>query len=117
MILRAYLKKSISINFLERRLISTGIYIQFSETRNNFFIKKLIDTKTICLIHFMDKEKKKFKEIKVLIINISFKPFLIIPYEKIGIMNITKNTEIKWESSDILNQSRRGSDSFGSTGI
>ncbi|WP_238783799.1 dCTP deaminase/dUTPase family protein [Blattabacterium cuenoti] len=118
MFLRAYIKKSISINFLERRLISTGIYIHFDETRNNLIVKKNF-LKTICLVFFTEKMKKidsKSKEIKIIIINISLKSILIHPYDPIAIVNITKEIKIEWKLSNILNKSVRGSGSFGSTG-
>ncbi|WP_238784454.1 dCTP deaminase/dUTPase family protein [Blattabacterium cuenoti] len=108
---------------MERILIPTAIYIKLSKiNENHFFIKKkIIDSRTVCLIHFSEKKSPTdffLKQIKIVIINLSLKSILIIqPYEKIAIMDITKTPEIKWKSSNKLNKSIRGSNSFGSTGI
>ncbi|WP_185862723.1 dCTP deaminase/dUTPase family protein [Blattabacterium cuenoti] len=123
-VLEANVEKSIYINYLERKLIPTGLYIEFYKLkRKNFFIKKkLINTGTICLIHFSEKKKNPSKmnlyiEIQIVIINISLKYILIKPYQKIVIMEIYQENEIKWKKCSILNESIRGENSFGSTGI
>lgn len=124
-VLEANVEKSIDINFLGRELIPTNLYVEFYKLKKkNFFIKKkLIRTTTICFIHFSEKKKISvknesiYREIQIVIINISLKPILIKPYQKIAIMEIYQENEIKWKKSSILNQSMRGENSFGSTGI
>ncbi|AWU43969.1 deoxyuridine 5'-triphosphate nucleotidohydrolase [Blattabacterium sp. (Cryptocercus kyebangensis)] len=125
-ILKANIQKPIFIIFLERKLISTGFYLKFSKNiKKDFFIKKkFIDTGTICIIHISDKKKEiekgdnqYYKELKVIIINISLKNILIQPNEKIAIMDVYPEIEIKWKKCSILNKSKRGNNSFGSTGI
>lgn len=124
-VLEANVEKSIYINLLERKLIPTGLYVEFYKLkRKNFFIKrKLIRTVTIFFIHFSEKKKISvknesiYREIQIVIINLSLKPILIKPYQKIAIMEIYQENEIKWKKCSILNQSIRGENSFGSTGI
>ncbi|AFJ90491.1 hypothetical protein [Blattabacterium sp. (Blaberus giganteus)] len=115
----ANIDKSISINFLERKLISTGVFIKIlKETRYSFFLKKKF-IESICIIH-TTKNKNKFiscKEIQILVINVFFKNIMIKPQEKLGILEIIKNVKkIKWKKCS-LNISIRGSNGFGSTGI
>ncbi|AWU45137.1 dCTP deaminase/dUTPase family protein [Blattabacterium punctulatus] len=124
-ILKANIQDSVSIFFLERKLISTGFYFNFYKNfKKDFFIKKkFIDPLTICIIHILNKKKieKKYsqyyKELKIIIINISLKKILIQPNEKIAIINIYPKIKIKWKKCFILNKSKRGYNSFGSTGI
>ncbi|MDR1804922.1 MAG: deoxyuridine 5'-triphosphate nucleotidohydrolase [Flavobacteriales bacterium] len=119
-ILKANIKNEIFINSLERKLITTGYYLEFNKIfYNNFFIrKKLIDAGIICLVHFYEKKEKKivFQELQLVIINISLKIIKIKPKEKIAIIDIYPKIKIKWEESSILNKSGRGNNSFGSTG-
>ncbi|WP_185878472.1 dCTP deaminase/dUTPase family protein [Blattabacterium cuenoti] len=124
-VLEANVEKSIYINLLERKLIPTDFYVEFYKLkRKNFFIKrKLTRTVTIFFIHFSEKKKISvknesfYREIQIVIINLSLKPILIKPYQKIAIMEIYQENEIKWEKVSILNKSIRGENSFGSTGI
>ncbi|ACY40606.1 dUTP diphosphatase [Blattabacterium sp. (Blattella germanica) str. Bge] len=115
----ANIEKSISINLMERKLISTGILIQFSKKmKYHFFLKqKLIEA--ICVIHITKYEKNTVlcQEIKILITNILFETMIIQPNEKLVLVNIFQGTQIKWEPCSILNTSIRGSNGFGSTGI
>ncbi|WP_185862165.1 dCTP deaminase/dUTPase family protein [Blattabacterium cuenoti] len=107
----ANIEKSISINFLEKKLIPTGFFIEFYKNiKYCFFIKKQF-IEAICIIHI---EKK---EIKIIVINIFLKPIIIIPNEKLAILNMVKKTKIKWNKCTILNKSMRGDNSFGSSGI
>ncbi|AWU44526.1 dCTP deaminase/dUTPase family protein [Blattabacterium punctulatus] len=124
-ILKANIQDSVSIFFLERKLISTGFYFNFYKNfKKDFFIKKnFIDPVTICIIHILNKKKIKkkysqyYKELKIIIINISLKKILIQPNDKIAIINIYPEIKIKWKKYFILNKSKRGYNSFGSTGI
>ncbi|WP_238784818.1 dCTP deaminase/dUTPase family protein [Blattabacterium cuenoti] len=63
------------------------------------------------------KKESIYIEIQIVIINISLKSILIKPYQKIVIMEIYQENEIKWKKCSILNESIRGENSFGSTGI
>ncbi|WP_185859923.1 deoxyuridine 5'-triphosphate nucleotidohydrolase [Blattabacterium cuenoti] len=123
-VLEANVDKYIYINYLDRKVIPTGLYMEVDKLkRKNFFIKKkLINTGTICLIHISEKKKYPSKtnlyiEIQIVIINISLKSILIKPDQKIAIMEIYQENEIKWKKCSILHESIRGENSFGSTGI
>ncbi|WP_341659985.1 dUTP diphosphatase [Blattabacterium cuenoti] len=114
----ASIKRPVEINFLERKLISTGLFI-YENTRCSFFLKrKMIES--ICVIH-LTKEKKHpfYNEIQIIIINVfPEKNIMIHPNEELGILDIiTDVKKIKWKKCSILNRSIRGNNSFGSTGI
>ncbi|WP_238784777.1 dCTP deaminase/dUTPase family protein [Blattabacterium cuenoti] len=117
----ANIKESISIKFLERKLISTGILIKIPKnTRYSFsLIKKFIES--ICIIHLTkninNKKYSLYNEIQIIVINIFFKNMIIEPNDKLVIFDIIEGVKIKWEKCSILSRSIRGSNSFGSTGI
>ncbi|WP_185860747.1 dUTP diphosphatase [Blattabacterium cuenoti] len=115
----ANIKKSIFISFLGRKLISTGVLIKKSkDTRCSFFLRKKF-IESICVIHLTkNKKHTSYEEIKIIIINILYKNIMIVPGEKLVILNIFKNIrKIKWKKCSDLSLSVRGSNSFGSTGI
>ncbi len=113
----ASIKRPVEINFLERKLISTGLFI-YENTRCSFFLKtKKIES--ICIIHLTKKNKYPFyMEIQIIVINVfPEKNIMIKPNEKLGILDIVTDVKIKWKKCSILNKSIRGNNSFGSTGI
>jgi dUTP pyrophosphatase len=55
-------------------------------------------------------------EIKVILVNLSDKDFVIKDGERICQMIVTKHEIIEWEEMNILNESLRGSGGFGHTG-
>ncbi|WP_185859347.1 dCTP deaminase/dUTPase family protein [Blattabacterium cuenoti] len=115
----ANIEKSISINFMERKLISTGIFIQFpKKIKYHFFLKKKF-IEAICVIHITKNKKNTVlcQEIKMIITNVLFETMKIRSNEKLAVVNIFQGTQIKWEKCSILNTSMRGCNSFGSTGI
>ncbi|MCX7728747.1 MAG: dUTP diphosphatase, partial [Bacteroidia bacterium] len=56
-------------------------------------------------------------EIKVLLINLSDKEFVINDGERIAQMVIAKHELVEWKLVEVLNDTARGSGGFGSTGI
>ncbi|WP_341653856.1 dUTP diphosphatase [Blattabacterium cuenoti] len=114
----ASIKRPVEINFLERKLISTGLFI-YENTRCSFFFKKKM-IESICVIHLTKKKKHPFyNEIQIIVINVfPEKNIMIKPNEKLGILDIVTDVKrIKWKKCSILNRSIRGNNSFGSTGI
>ncbi|WP_341653773.1 dUTP diphosphatase [Blattabacterium cuenoti] len=113
----ASIKRPVEINFLERKLISTGLLI-YEKTRCSFFLKKRM-IESICVIHLTKKEHPFYNEIQIIVINVfPEKNIIIKPNEELGILDIITNVKnIKWKKCSILNRSIRGNNSFGSTGI
>ncbi|WP_341662591.1 dUTP diphosphatase [Blattabacterium cuenoti] len=114
------IKRPVEINFLKRKLISTGLFI-YENTRCSFFLKKkMIESKSICIIHLTKKKEHPFyNEIQIIVINVfpEKKSIIIKPNEELGILDIVTDVKIKWKKCSILNKSIRGNNSFGSTGI
>ncbi|WP_185882956.1 dCTP deaminase/dUTPase family protein [Blattabacterium cuenoti] len=107
-------KKSIFINFLERKLIPTGLILCNLDKKIFLFLKKTF-IKSICIIHIESN-----KEIKIIVINTFWKkkPLIIKPNEKLAIISIIYNIKnVYWNNTFILKKSIRGNKSFGSTGI
>ncbi|WP_238783882.1 hypothetical protein [Blattabacterium cuenoti] len=104
------IKKSIYITYLERKLIHTNFSIK-KYKKNCFFIKKNF-LLSLCIIHITKK-----KEMKIIVINTFLKPIIINPFEKLLLIGLYYDTKIQWKESMILNKSKRGNKSFGSTGI
>ncbi|WP_185877909.1 dUTP diphosphatase [Blattabacterium cuenoti] len=102
----------IFLSSLNRKSISTGFFISLNVFNKYFFFLKKVFIKTFCIIHIT-----KYMEIKIIIINISYKRILIYPKDKIGTINFVVKTNINWKPSFILNDSKRGTKCFGSTGI
>ncbi|WP_341656316.1 dUTP diphosphatase [Blattabacterium cuenoti] len=112
------IKRPVEINFLERKLISTGLLI-YENTRCSFFLKKKM-IESICIIHLTQKKEHPFyNEIQIIVINVlpERKNIIIKPNEELGILDIVTDVKIKWKKCSILNRSIRGNNSFGSTGI
>ncbi|WP_238784992.1 dCTP deaminase/dUTPase family protein [Blattabacterium cuenoti] len=103
---------------MERKLISTGIFIKISkETRCSFLLRRKF-VESICIVHLSEKkEHSLYKEIQIIAINVFFKKIMIEPNEKLVIVDLVKDVEIKWKKCSILSRSMRGNNSFGSTGI
>ncbi|WP_238783956.1 dCTP deaminase/dUTPase family protein [Blattabacterium cuenoti] len=104
---------------MERKLISTGIFIQFSKKiKYHFFLKKKL-IEAVCVIHITKNKENTVlcQEIKMIITNVLFETMTIQSNEKLAILNIFQGPQIKWDKCSILNTSMRGCNSFGSTGI
>lgn len=55
-------------------------------------------------------------EIKVILVNLSDKPFTVNPGERIAQMVVARYERVEWELCDELDETLRGEGGFGSTG-
>lgn len=55
-------------------------------------------------------------EIKVILVNLGFEPFVVERGERIAQMVLSAHSRIEWEAADELSSSGRGEGGFGSTG-
>ena len=55
-------------------------------------------------------------EIKIILVNLSDQPFVLIPGERIAQMVVAKFERVDWVIADKLGESERGEGGFGSTG-
>lgn len=117
--LRAFLDNPVTVKPLERLLISTGLFIELPEgfeaqvrPRSGLAIKYGITV--LNTPGTIDADYRG--EIKIILINLSDKDFVINNGDRIAQMVITKHEKADWLEVDILQESVRGTGGFGHTG-
>lgn len=118
--LRANLKKPVTLQPLERRLIPTGIRIELPEgyecqirPRSGLALKSGITV--LNTPGTIDADYRG--EIGVILVNLSDKPFTVNHGERICQMVVARHASVEWQPSDNLAESNRGDGGFGHTGI
>lgn len=117
--LRANLNEPIILQPFQRALIPTGIFIELPigyeaqiRPRSGLAIKH-----GISLVNSPGTIDADYRgEIKAIVINLSDTPFVINDGERVCQMVIASHAHIKWEETDALETSERGSGGFGHTG-
>ncbi len=117
--LYASLETPIVLNSLERALIPTGLFIALPEgyeaqirPRSGLAFKNGITV--LNTPGTIDADYRG--EIKVLLINLSDKSFIINDGERIAQMIIAQYSKITWQAVEILDETVRGEGGFGHTG-
>ncbi|MCX7776429.1 MAG: dUTP diphosphatase [Spirochaetaceae bacterium] len=116
----ANLDASITLQPMQRVLIPTGLFIALPEgyeaqirPRSGLAFKH-----GITVLNSPGTIDADYRgEIKVLLINLSDKEFVINDGERIAQMVIAKHELVEWKLVEVLNDTARGSGGFGSTGI
>lgn len=118
--IRANLEEAVTLQPLERNLISTGLYIELPEgyeaqirPRSGLAIKQGIT----CLNSPGTVDSDYRGELKVILINLSNEPKVIQHGDRIAQMIVSKTTKAELVVVEILNESLRGEGGFGHTGI
>ena len=118
--IRANIETSILLKPLERALVKTGIYMQIPKgyeaqvrPRSGLAFKKGIGV--LNSPGTIDSDYRG--EVGVILINLSNKEFLIEDGERIAQMVIAKHEQAEWDEVLSLEDTKRGSGGFGSTGI
>lgn len=117
--LRANIEEPITLNPLERTLISTGLFIELPigyeaqiRPRSGLAIKH-----GISIVNAPGTIDADYRgEIKVILVNLSNTPFVINDGERICQMVVAKHERVSWEETEILNETERGAGGFGHTG-
>ena len=117
--LKADLKTSVTLNPMERQLIPTGLFIELPigyeaqvRARSGLSIKY-----GITLINAIGTVDSDYRgELKVPLVNLGNKPFVIKHGERIAQLVVTKHDIVQWEIVEILEDTDRGSGGFGHTG-
>lgn len=117
--LRASLEQPISLNSLERTLIPTGLFIELpigyeAQVRPRSGMAFKYGIGVLNSPGTIDADYRG--EIKVILVNLSNKPFIIEDGERIAQMIIAKHEQAEWIEVNELNPSDRGTGGFGSTG-
>ncbi len=118
--LRANLTEDILLKPLERRLVPTGLFIELPvgveaqiRPRSGLAINK-----GISILNSPGTIDADYRgEIKVILINLSNKDFIIGNGERICQMILAKHETAEWTEVDYLEKTERGSGGFGHTGI
>ncbi|MBI9038571.1 MAG: dUTP diphosphatase [Bacteroidales bacterium] len=117
--LRANIDQSILIKPLERLLVPTGLFIELPigfeaqvRPRSGLAIKR-----GITVLNSPGTIDADYRgEIKVILINLSTKDFLIKNGERIAQMIISSHEKAQWDEVTELIETERGSGGFGHTG-
>ena len=117
--LKANIPESITIEPLKRVLVPTGLYIELPEgyeaqirPRSGLAVKHGIG-----IVNSPGTIDSDYRgEIKIILVNLSDQPFVLIPGERIAQMVVAKFERVDWVIADKLGESERGEGGFGSTG-
>ena len=118
--LRANISESIILKPLERGIIKTGVFIELPlgyeaqvRPRSGLALKK-----GITVLNSPGTIDADYRgEVGVVLGNLSREEFVVEDGERIAQMIVSKHEKVEWEEADFLNDSVRGSEGFGSTGI
>jgi len=117
--LRANIDSPIEIRSLQRILVSTGIYIALQKgTEAQIRPRSGLAYKNgITVLNAPGTIDADYRgEVKVLLINLSDKPFVIYDGDRIAQMVIAEFLQPKFKVVEILSETKRGEGGFGSTG-
>lgn len=117
--IRANLTEPVVLKPLERKLISTGLYIALPEgyeaqmrPRSGLALKH-----GITLLNTPGTIDADYRgEIGIILINLSSDPFTINDGERICQMVITTHSQVAWQPVEALDDTERGAGGFGHTG-
>lgn len=117
--LRANLEESLTIKPLERTFIKTGLFIALpigteAQVRPR---SGLAAKKGITVLNAPGTIDADYRgEIAVILVNLSNEPFTINDGDRIAQMVIAKHEKISWNQVEMLEETDRGANGFGSTG-
>jgi len=117
--LRANLKEDVFLNPFERKLISTGLFIELPvgyeaqvRPRSGLALKK-----GITVLNSPGTIDADYRgEIMVILINFSSEIFVVQNGERIAQMIIAAHEKINWDKVEIIEDTKRGEGGFGHTG-
>ena len=117
--LRANLEAPVTIGPLERTLVPTGLYIALpagfeAQVRPRSGLAAKHGITVLNTPGTIDADYRG--EIKVILVNLSNEPFVIVPGERIAQMVIARHETAEWEEVQTLDSTERGAGGFGSTG-
>ena len=117
--LRANIKAPITLNSLERKLISTGLSIALpkgyeAQVRPRSGLAAKHGITVLNAPGTIDADYRG--EIGVILVNLSQKSFTIVPYERIAQLVVAQYATVEWKAVDALTESVRGIRGFGSSG-
>lgn len=117
--LRAFLSEPITIAPLEHVLVPTGLFLELpigyeAQVRPRSGLAMKHGITVLNSPGTIDADYRG--EIKVSLINLSDKPFIIEDGERIAQMVVARHEQVNWQSVESLSESDRGAGGFGHTG-
>ncbi len=117
--LRANITENIIIDPLKRVLVPTGLHIELPEGYEAQIRPRsgLAAKHGIGIVNSPGTIDADYRgEIKIILVNLSDKPFELTPGERVAQMIVAKFERVQWVECDELGESERGEGGFGSTG-
>jgi dUTP pyrophosphatase len=117
--LRANINASILLKPLERAIIKTGLFIALpvgfeAQVRPR---SGLAAKKGITVLNSPGTVDADYRgEIGVILVNLSNEEFRVNDGERIAQLVIAKHQRVEWQKVEVLDETKRGSGGFGSTG-
>lgn len=118
--LRASLQQPVVLQPLERRLIPTGVFLELPagcegqiRPRSGLALKNGITV--LNAPGTIDADYRG--ELQVLLVNLSNEPFEVRNGDRIAQLVIAKHETVEWQLCEQLNETSRGENGFGSTGL
>jgi len=118
--LRANLEQQIELKPLERAMVPTGLYIELPEGHEAQVRPRsgLAAKHGISIVNTPGTIDPDYRgEIKVILVNLSDKAFILEPGERIAQMVISRFEHISWNQVETLSETERGEGGFGHTGV
>ncbi len=118
--LRANLESAITLKPLDRTIVKTGLFIALpigyeAQVRPR---SGLAAKKGITVLNAPGTIDADYRgEIGVILVNLSNEDFVINDGERIAQMIIAQYTQAAWQEVTILDETKRGTGGFGSTGV
>lgn len=117
--LRANLEEAIVLKPMERKLVTTGLFIELPigteaqvRPRSGLALKK-----GITVLNSPGTVDADYRgEVGVILINLSTEDFVINDGERIAQLVIAKHERAEWDEVKVLTETSRGAGGFGSTG-
>lgn len=118
--IRAFVNEPVTLLPMQRALIPTGLHIELPEGYEAQIRPRsgLAINSGISMVNTPGTIDADYRgEIKVIMINLGEKPFIVQNGDKIAQMVVTAYTRVDWVRVDALSDSSRGSGGFGHTGV
>lgn len=118
--IRAFVNEPVTLLPMQRALIPTGLHIELPEGYEAQIRPRsgLAINSGISMVNTPGTIDADYRgEIKVIMINLGEKPFIVQNGDKIAQMVVTAYTRVDWVQVDALSDSSRGSGGFGHTGV
>jgi dUTP pyrophosphatase len=117
--LRANIEADIELKSLERILVPTGLLIALPKGTEAQIRPRsgLAYKHGVTVLNSPGTIDADYRgEVKVLLVNLSTEPFVVINGERVAQMVIVKHEQISWSEVETLDQTARGAGGFGHTG-